>query len=224
NNTAVGYAALLSNTTGDTNTAVGSFALNSNDTGVFNTAIGYQALLINTGIANTASGYGALVNNTTGTTNTATGYLALYNNTTGNDNAALGYNACAGLTTGAGNVCIGAGVAGVAGESNTTRIRNIWGSPGGTQAVYVDADGRLGANTSSRRFKEEIKTMDKASEVIYSLKPVSFRYKSEIERTRPLSFGLIAEDVEQITADLVLHGKDGKVSTVRYEAVNAMLL
>jgi len=224
NNTAVGYAALLSNTTGDTNTAVGSFALASNDTGVFNTAIGYQALLINTGIANTASGYGALVNNTTGTTNTATGYLALYNNTTGNDNAALGYNAGAGLTTGAGNVCIGAGVAGVAGESNTTRIRNIWGSPGGTQAVYVDADGRLGANTSSRRFKEEIKPMDKASEVIYSLKPVSFRYKSEIERTRPLSFGLIAEDVEQVNADLVLRGKDGQVSTVRYEAVNAMLL
>ena len=66
--------------------------------------------------------------------------------------------------------------------------------------------------------------MNKASEVIYSLKPVSFRYKSEIEATRPLSFGLIAEDVEQINADLVLRGKDGKVSTVRYEAVNAMLL
>ena len=79
-------------------------------------------------------------------------------------------------------------------------------------------------NTSSRRFKEEIKPMDKASEVIYSLKPVSFRYKAEIEATRPLSFGLIAEDVEQINTDLVLRGKDGKVSTVRYEAVNAMLL
>jgi hypothetical protein len=88
----------------------------------------------------------------------------------------------------------------------------------------VDSLGRLGMNTSSRRFKEEIKPMDQASEVIYSLKPVSFRYKSEIESTRPLSFGLIAEDVEEINADLVLRGKDGKVSTVRYEAVNAMLL
>ena len=66
--------------------------------------------------------------------------------------------------------------------------------------------------------------MDKASEVILSLKPVSFRYKTEIEPTRPLSFGLIAEDVEQVNADLVLRGKDGEVSTVRYEAVNAMLL
>src|SRR4030095_10683871 len=66
--------------------------------------------------------------------------------------------------------------------------------------------------------------MKPASEGIYSLKPVSFRYKMEIEPTRPLSFGLIAEDVEQTNADLVLRGKDGKVSTVRYEAVNAMLL
>jgi hypothetical protein len=145
-------------------------------------------------------------------------------NTTGNNNIALGFGAGAGITTGNGNVCIGFGLVGVSGESNTTRISNIWGRAGGTQAVYVDSDGRLGVNTSSRRFKEEIGPMDKASEVIYSLKPVSFRYKTEIEPTRPLSFGLIAEDVEQINADLVLRGKDGKVSTVRYDAVNAMLL
>ena len=145
-------------------------------------------------------------------------------NTGGNNNTAVGWGAGGSVITGSNNVYIGAFVAGVAGEDYTTRIANIFGSPGGTQAVYVDSDGRLGMNTSSRRFKEEIRPMDKASEVIYSLKPVSFRYKSEIEPTRPLSFGLIAEDVEQINADLVLRGKDGKVSTVRYEAVNAMLL
>jgi len=241
-NTAVGVAALLSNTTGSFNTASGVSALSSNTTGLSNNAFGWGALLSNTtGANNTAIGVRALQSNTEGNTNVAVGEIALSANTTGGSNIAIGHGALSanttgigntalgsgagfGLTTGDGNVCIGQGVTGPAGESFTTRISNIWGQPGGTQAVYVDFDGRLGVNVSSRRFKEEIRPMDKASEVIYSLKPVSFRYKREIERTRPLSFGLIAEDVEQINADLVLRGKDGKVSTVRYEAVNAMLL
>jgi len=223
-NTAVGWFSLFGDTTASFNTGVGAGTLLLNN-GDQNTAVGVAALLSNTiGSFNTATGVSALSMNTTGTGNTATGDEALINNTTGTGNTALGWGAGTNLTTGDGNVCIGWAVVGVAGESDTTRIRNIWGRVGGTQAVYVDEDGRLGANTSSRRFKEQIKPMDKASEVIYSLKPVSFRYKREIERTRPLSFGLIAEDVEQINADLVLRGKDGKVSTVRYEAVNAMLL
>jgi hypothetical protein len=222
--TAEGTNALKNLTTGAANTAVGWFSLFGDTTASFNTGVGAGTLLFNNGDQNTAVGVAALLSNTIGTGNTATGDEALINNTTGTGNTALGWGAGTNLTTGDGNVCIGWAVVGVAGESDTTRIRNIWGRVGGTQAVYVDEDGRLGANTSSRRFKEEIRPMDTASEVIYSLKPVSFRYKREIERTRPLSFGLIAEDVEQINADLVLRGKDGKVSTVRYEAVNAMLL
>jgi trimeric autotransporter adhesin len=222
-NVAVGETALSDNTIGSGNTATGYQALSNSTAAFSNTAIGYRALFNTTGDDNTAIGYRALLNNTIGEANTATGLEALMHNT-GSNNTALGYGAGSNLTTGHNNVCIGAGANGFAGEGNTTRIINIWGQPGGTQAVYVDSGGRLGANTSSRRFKEEIKPMDKASEMIYSLKPVSFRYKTEIEPTRPLSFGLIAEDVEQINTDLVIRGKDGKVSTVRYEAVNAMLL
>ena len=108
--------------------------------------------------------------------------------------------------------------------SDSCYIGNIWSQPGGSQAVYVDASGKLGAMVSSRRFKDEIKPMEKASEVIYQLKPVSFRYKPEIEPARPLGFGLIAEDVEKVNPDLVFPDKEGKPYSVRYEQVNAMLL
>ena len=108
--------------------------------------------------------------------------------------------------------------------SNSCYIGNIWNQPGGSQAVYVNSEGKLGAQVSSRRFKDEIKPMEQTSEVIYGLKPVSFRYKPEIEPTRPVGFGLIAEDVEKISPDLVTRGGDGKVNSVRYDAVNAMLL
>ena len=108
--------------------------------------------------------------------------------------------------------------------SDSCYIGNIWNQPGGSQAVYVNSEGKLGAQVSSRRFKDEIKPMEQTSEVIYGLKPVSFRYKPEIEPTRPVGFGLIAEDVEKISADLVTRGGDGKVNSVRHDAVNAMLL
>ena len=133
-------------------------------------------------------------------------------------------NAAGGAVTTADNViCIGAGVGG-ADVSNSCYIGNIWNQPGGSQAVYVNSEGKLGAQVSSRRFKDEIKPMEQTSEVIYGLKPVSFRYKPEIEPTRPVGFGLIAEDVEKISPDLVTRGGDGKVNSVRYDAVNAMLL
>ena len=118
-------------------------------------------------------------------------------------------------------ICIGAPGANV---SDSCYIGNIWQQPGGSQAVYVNSQGKLGAQVSSRRFKDEIKPMKQASEVIYSLKPVSFRYKQEIEPTRPPSFGLIAEDVEKINPDLVIRDKKGKPYSVRYDQVNAMLL
>ena len=108
--------------------------------------------------------------------------------------------------------------------SNSCYIGNIWNQSGGSQAVYVNSEGKLGALVSSRRFKDEIKPVEDDSKVLYGLKPVSFRYKPEIEPTRPLGFGLIAEDVEKVNPDLVTRGADGKANSVRYDAVNAMLL
>jgi hypothetical protein len=88
----------------------------------------------------------------------------------------------------------------------------------------VNSDGKLGFQVSSRRFKDQIKPVGAASEVIYGLKPVSFRYKEEVEPTRPIGFGLIAEDVDEVCPDLVSRDADGTVNSVRYDAVNAMLL
>ena len=223
-NVAVGEAALSDTTTGDNNTATGYQALSSNTTGIANTAIGFQALRDNnTDFSNTAIGYQALLHNTGGA-NTAIGHSSLLNNTTGAANTVLGIGAGISLTTGDGNVCIGAAIAGVAGESNTTRIRNIYASVAAERAVYVNSDNKIGTMASSRRFKEEIKPMEKASEVLFALKPVSFRYKKEFDARRSPMFGLIAEDVAQVDPDLVSRNEKGEVDTVRYDAVNAMLL
>jgi endosialidase-like protein len=239
NNTAVGFQALLSST-GHDNTAVGLDALLSNTTGNGNIATGSSTLRHNTtGDLNTATGTGTLFSDTTGSTNTAEGFNVLLSNTTGNNNIAFGYNAGDNLTTGNNNIDIGN--VGVAGESNTiliggdvgagygsqtaTYIAGINGTtmPGGT-GVVVDARGRLGIKPSSERFKDEIKPMDKASEAILALKPVTFRYKKELDADGIPQFGLVAEDVEKVNPDLVVRDAQGKVYTVRYEAVNAMLL
>src|SRR5947207_2107813 len=222
-NTATGFGTLSTNTTGYNNTANGASALYSNTTGSANTANGGNALFSNTGIQNTATGYNALYYNTTGAGNTAEGFRALYHNT-GSNNIGLGFNAGLNLTGGSGNVCIGAGVFGVAGESNTTRIRNVYSSVASARAVYVNSDNKVGTLASSRRFKDEIKPMDKASETILALKPVTFRYKKEIEPNGAIMFGLIAEEVEKVDPDLVTRNDKGEAETVRYDAVNAMLL
>jgi trimeric autotransporter adhesin len=234
-NTASGHSAMFFNTIGIRNTAVGSFALVSNTTGNHNTATGYAALNFNTtGNYNAANGYFALYQTTTGNNNTATGYNALLNNTTGHQNIALGNFAGSNLTTGDNNIDIGN--QGVAGEGNTIRIgttgiqcaayiAGISGvNVGRGRVVEVDASGRLGTRGSSRRFKDQIKPMDNASEAILALKPVTFRYKKEIDPDGISQFGLIAEDVAKINPDLVDRDTEGKVYTVRYEAVNAMLL
>ena len=206
------------------NTATGSNALGSNTTGFRNTANGANTLYFNTtGYRNTANGYQALYFNTTGGRNTAEGYQALFHNT-GSDNVGLGFNAGSNLTTGSGNVCIGNGVLGLAGESNITRIRNIYASVASGRAVYINSDNKIGTLSSSRRYKEEIKAMDKASERLFELKPVTFRYKKEVDPERALSFGLIAEDVVEVSAELITRDEKGNPQTVRYEAVNAMLL
>jgi len=223
-NTASGYAALITNTTGSDNTAIGVGALTRNTTANSNTATGNNALWGNrTGYRNTAIGDTALYRNATGHGNTAIGSRALFQNTASN-NVALGFNAGSNLTNGDGNVCIGYNILGVAGESNTTRISNIYSSIASARPVYINSDGKLGTLVSSRRFKEEIKPMDKDSEVILSLKPVSFRYKKEIEPNDTIMFGLIAEDVEKVDPDLITRNDKGEAETVRYEAVNAMVL
>ncbi len=223
-NTANGTAALEFNETGGHNTATGAFALFNNTTGGNNTAVGNTTLFDNTtGNGNNAFGGGALSSNTAGNGNSAFGSVALYNNT-GSENTAIGGAAGDLLTTGSGNVCIGANVHGVQGESNTTRIRNIYFSVATTRAVYVNNDDKIGTLSSSRRYKEEIQAMDQASETLFALKPVTFRYKKEIDPARALSFGLIAEEVAEISPELITRDKEGKPETVRYEAVNAMLL
>jgi hypothetical protein len=233
--TAVGFDALFSNTTGGDNTATGSDALYSNTIGGANTATGTQALLSNTtGNNNTAIGVSALTGNTTGSFNTAIGLAALANNTAGSSNIALGLSAGSHLTTGSNNIDIGS--VGVAGEAKTIRIGTggrqintyIAGINGVTVAggigVIIDSSGHLGTTTSSARFKDEIKPMDKASEAILALAPVTFRYKKDLDPNGIPQFGLVAEDVEKVNPDLVARDADGKPYTVRYEAVNAMLL
>ena len=225
NNTATGISALGSNTTGNGNTANGFEALGYNTIGVENTAVGQHALLHNTiGSYNTANGREALVSNIDGGYNTAVGYRTLFNNLAGLNNVALGRDAGYN-STGTGNIYIGAGMAGVAGENDTCYIRSIWGqTSSGGAAVFINGAGKLGTTTSSRRFKENIRPMDQASEALFALKPVTFRYKKEIDPKGIPQFGLVAEDVEKANADLVIRDKEGKVNTVRYEQVNAMLL
>jgi len=250
-NTAEGEDALFSLATGDNNTAVGHQALFNNINGDSNTAVGRLALLNNTdGLANTATGAVALRNNTTGDANAALGMFSLFTNSTGSrntvigveslkrnngsDNIAIGYEAGMNIVTGSNTICIGH--AGVAGDSNTIRIGTdgiqtatfIAAISGATVptgvAVVVDRSGHLGTTTSSARFKREIKSMDKASEAILALKPVTFRYKHNLDPDGIPQFGLIAEQVEKVNPDLVARDDQGKPHTVRYEAVNAMLL
>ena len=234
-NVASGYNALYNNTTGGNNSADGSYALNGNTTGANNTANGRGALYKNTTASNnTAEGYQALNNNTTGHENTASGMQALVNNTTGSNNTALGASAGSSLTTGSNNIDIGA--LGANGESNTIRIgRSGFQTaaymtgvrsatvPGGV-TVMIDSSGHLGTLTSSARYKDHIQPMDKASEPILSLQPVTFRYKKELDPNGIPQFGLVAEQVEKVNPDLVARDDQGKPYTVRYEAINAMLL
>jgi len=224
-NTANGVNSLFRNTTGFQNAATGVQALFSNTTGFHNTAAGFQALLSNTtGNHNTADGDNALVHDTTGSLNTAIGAHTLDQNITGSSNVALGFQAGFNIT-GSGNVCVGQNILGVVGESNVTRIGNI-GSTAQANGVFVTvgAGGKLGFQVSSRRYKDDIKPMNKASEALFALKPVSFRYKQEIDPARSPDFGLIAEDVATVNPDLVARDEEGNIVTVRYQAVNAMLL
>lgn len=225
-NMALGQGALASNVTGSNNVAMGFQALNSN-TDDNNTAVGYQALRSATGPAatfNTAIGFQALPV-TTGNANVAVGDLTLLNDSSGFFNVAVGAAAGINQTTGHNNIYIGQGSFGVAGENNACYIQSIFGqlSSAGV-GVFVNSAGKLGTATSSKRFKEDIKPMDKASEALFELKPVTFRYKKEIEPQAIPQWGLVAEDVEKVNPDLVVRDAEGKVNTVRYDVVYNMLL
>jgi hypothetical protein len=241
-NVASGYRALFRNTTGSDNTALGYQALFSNTTASQNTAVGSGALTNNTtGSPNTAVGAGALMSNTLGTQNTALGAFALSANVDGNYITALGAKAGTDPDIGSNNIYIGdpgfagdtnvisiGGIAASGTDYTATYIGGIYGASvnsGTALPVYVDTDGHLGtATTSSARFKEAIKPMDKASEAILALEPVSFRYKHEFDPDGIPQFGLVAEQVEKVNPDLVIRDDEGKIISVRYEAVNAMLL
>jgi hypothetical protein len=237
-NTATGSAALQANTIGADNTAVGSKALIGNTSGSGNTGVGISVLLQNTlGRENTANGFYAMFSNTTGQYNTGIGDRALFSNTRGVANIGLGIRGGSSLTTGNNNIDIGN--QGVAGESNTIRIggnvgfgvqtatfiagiRGVTTTNNNAVPVVIDSDGQLGTVSSSLRYKTEIKPIDKASESILGLKPVSFHYKVHTDATP--QFGLIAEEVAKVNPGLVIYDSDGNPYTVRYDAVNAMLL
>ena len=236
-NTAEGQAALFSLTTGVANTAVGWLSLNNVEIGKLKTAIGAGTLIGNTADQNTATGAGALFNTSTGGNNTANGAFALFynleggdntvigiaalsSNTTGNNNVALGSGAGASATTGSNNVYIGAVMQGVAGESDACYIKSIFGQTSASgMPVLINSSNKLGTTTSSKRFKEDIKPIDKASDALLALKPVIFHYKKEIDPAGTSQFGLVAEEVEKVNPDLVVRDKEGKPYSVRYDQV-----
>ncbi len=234
-NTAHGYNSLGANTIGLANTALGKDALALNTSGSVNTASGDVTLASNTtGSANTGNGVNALFQNTNGNNNTSSGFAALMNNTTGSNNIALGYQAGLNLTTGDNNIEIGnTGVAaetgkiriGTRGVHNTTYVAGIFGSTvSGGAPVSIDSKGHLGTVTSSSRFKHDIQPMGLASNSILALQPVTYRYKEELDPDHVPQFGLVAEEVAKVNPDLVVRDEQGRPYTVRYEAVNAMLL
>jgi len=233
-NTALGFRALTDNTLGSLNTAVGSAALKQNRNGSRNTATGFHALDANRfGNNNTANGYLALrgLSETAGNNNTAVGTFAL-NVTTGDNNTALGL--AAGINITAGNNNIDIANRGVSGESATIRIGStaqtrtfiagISGQAVSGSPVYVNSGGQLGVLPSSERFKEQIKPMENASEAILEVEPVSFHYKKDLDPNAVSQFGLVAEKLASVSPDLVELDDQGKPYTVRYDAVNAMLL
>jgi hypothetical protein len=250
-NTAVGAAALALNTTATYNTAVGSGALGQTTTACCNTATGALALGgLNTGAANTATGYLALANNTSGIQNTAVGLSALSSNTgganntaigslalngaTGNSNIAVGAFAGASVTTGDNNIHVGH--PGTAADADTIRlgqsqsqtfVAGIFGATvdaGSGVPVLVDANGQLGTIVSSRRFKEGIEPVGPEAAAVLGLRPVTFRYRPEMDPAGRRQYGLIAEEVAELIPELAVYGRAGEPYSVRYDVLSVLLL
>jgi hypothetical protein len=241
-NTAVGYGALSANTTGGNNTAGGVNALNSNTTGSANTAFGIDALLRSaTGSGNVAFGNNAGYNVASGNNNTAVGTFALGNlgnNTQGGDNnIALGWQAGSNVTTGSNTIDIGnSGAAsdsaliriGTAGTHSAAFIAGIRGVTTGNNdgiPVIIDSQGQLGTISSSRRFKDDIQEMGDSTAGLMRLRPVTFRYKQAFANgSKPIQYGLIAEEVAEVYPELIAHSADGQIETVKYQVLDSMLL
>jgi hypothetical protein len=233
-NTAAGVSALYSNTTGGNNTAEGYDALNLNQTGYFNAAFGAYALANTTGGSNTAVGDAALQNATTGSNNVAIGTQTFQNATTGSNNTAIGAQAGINVTTGSNNIEIGnngqstdSGVIyiGQAPNQTSTYIAGITGVNVSGAVVYVTSSGQLGVKSSSRRYKEDIHDMGDASDGLFRLRPVTFRYKRPFaDGSKPVEFGLIAEEVAEVYPDMVVRSADGQIETVKYQDLAPMLL
>ncbi|MBI3781858.1 MAG: DNRLRE domain-containing protein [Deltaproteobacteria bacterium] len=251
-NTATGADALGLNDGGDDNTAVGNAALGGNVVGSANTAIGRSALENNSTSYNTAVGFNALTSSTSGGENIAVGANATDALTTGSNNTAIGTGAFGNLTAGTGNIAVGwhgglsattndndiyIGSTGAAAENNTIRIgntshtktfiRGIYGQTTANTAIPVLVDsftGQLGTVSSSRRFKIDIHDMKQASSALLKLRPVTFKYKPNLDPSGTTQYGLIAEEVEQVMPDLVVYDKDGKPETVKYHILASLLL
>ena len=236
-NTANGFQALLNNSMGYANTATGSRVLPQNTSGACNTGTGFGTLLANTtGSLNTGSGYNALSQNSTGANNTAEGAYALAYST-GSNNIALGFNAGTSLITGNSNIYIGN--PGVNGDNHAIRIGDvtdtnvtvtviagIFNGTLGSDAMPVEVDdsGHLGVRVSAARFKHDIQPRGEASDVLLRLKPVTFKYNADRDPGGTPEFGLVAEQVNEVDPDLVVRDGNHQIYSVRYEAVNAMLL
>ncbi len=236
NNVPNGFYALFSNTTGASNSANGTGAMYSNTTGSSNSASGSWALQYNTtGSWNTASGRGALYYNTTGSNNTVLSYAMVYN-TIGNNNVAIGYGAGNNVVTGSNNIYLGG--SGTLDESSTMRlgsaqtntyIAGVYAQKTNNSAasvpVYIDSTGKIGTLPSSQRYKDDIRDMHEASRRLFELRPVTYHYKqAAADGSKPLEYGLIAEEVAKVYPDLVVRGKDGQIETVQYHKLTPMLL
>jgi hypothetical protein len=237
-NTATGSEALKLNTTGYFNTATGFSALQANTSGAFNTATGSSALAdTTTGYYNVASGYDALHYNTTGGENTAMGPWALGSMTTGNENIGIGYAAGYYVSSGSNNIDIGSW--GAAADNGTIRIgtpgnqssffvAGVFGassSLGNAVDVMIDSNGQLVTKNSSIRFKEDVHDMAAASDGLMKLRPVTYRYKQAYaDGSKPIDYGLIAEEVAQVYPDMVVKNADGQIQTVQYQKLTPMLL
>ncbi len=252
-NVANGSNALSSNSSGNNNVGAGAAALQFNASGSANTAVGSQALLNNLiGNSNTATGFSAIWSNRTGSNNTASGASALFNNSTGSSNTALGENALLVNSDGSSNIAIGAGAGdlinngsynidigseGTSSDSNTVRIGSsanqtstyIAGINGVSissgSMVLISSNGQLGTIQSSARYKQDIRDMGSNSDALMRLRPVTFHYtRTADSETTPLQYGLIGEEVANVYPDLVVHGQDGRVESVQYHELPALLL
>jgi len=238
-NTASGIVALQANISGSLNTAVGGVALLSNTSGNRNTAIGSYALYYNVSSGNTAVGAEALFANTTGGQNVAVGEGAGINASTGSNSVYIGRYAGVNSTTGSNNIYLGAFIDGVSGESNTMYLGKqgtqtktfIAGIRGSTTVnadaipVMIDSAGQLGTVSSSRRFKEDIHDMADTSRRLFQLRPVTFRYKQAYgDGSKPIQYGLVAEEVAAVLPELAVRNAEGLVETVHYEKLSVLLL